>query len=219
MMKGRVALRRHLSARRRFRLCVGMAALATVVSLGPGCGVANHKQSSRDGRQKHAQAVTTTAFQARILRDGRVTFPEYRRSTMAVLRCLKSGRVSVSVRGPRPAPGHELEYFWAVRGPRKGYRQAAAVAGRRFERCHQRFEDAVKVVYGNQRVIPPSKRNAVLAQLVGCLRSSGLRVPDGPPMRKLIATIDGDRSGGAVRCADRYADLFRIPAPLPQAGG
>lgn len=200
-------------------LGVSVAILATATSVATGCAAGDHRSASEKGEGRIRQAVTTTDFQARILRDGRVSFPEYRRATLAALQCLKAGSVPVSVRGPDPAPGRELAYFWAVRGPRKGYRRAAAVAGRRFERCHRRFEDAVKVVYGNQRVIAPPERSAVLARLVECLRSSGLRVPDGPPMRRLIATIDSDRSGGGGRCADRYADLFRIPAPLPQAGG
>jgi hypothetical protein len=147
-----------------------------------------------------------------MLRDGKITFAEYRRATDAVIACLKAGPVDVAVTKPRPVPGGELDYTWSVRGTPGGAKPPFKRANRLFQRCHRRYEEDVKLVYSNQRVIPPARRPAVLAKLVGCLRSKGLEVPSQPAMPKLIAVLNADRREVSRPCTDRYADFFRIPA-------
>jgi hypothetical protein len=148
-----------------------------------------------------------------MLSDGKITFAEYRRSTRAVVRCLRASPVQVRVSRLRPAPGGELDYTWSVRTRPGHLNPAYSAAERRFERCSKRFEQDVKLVYSNQRVIPAAERPAVLDKLVACLRGAGLEVPDRPPMPDLIAILDRDRKGLGTPCADKYADFFRVPAP------
>jgi hypothetical protein len=147
-----------------------------------------------------------------MLRDGKVTFAEYKRSTGAVVRCLRTASVPIAIHGPRAAPGGELEFTWIVKASRGHYRRADAVAHRRFEHCHRKFEEDVKLVYSNQRVIPERDRPAVLASLASCLRAAGLKLPTQPPMKTLIASIDGDKRGRGRACIARYFDFFRLPA-------
>ena len=153
-------------------------------------------------------------FQAAILADGKVTFAEYRMSTLAMVHCLRTARVRIVVTTPVAAPGGELEFRWWVAPGGGNAQRRDALARVIFEQCHRRFEDRVKLVYNNQRVIPLARRPAVRDRLVACLRRSGLRVPDRPAMPELIAVLDADRQGVGLPCADRYADFFRVFAPL-----
>ena len=187
-----------------------LSLIAASASLLAACG--SNSTPGQSGGEASSRARSTTPFQARMLSDGKISFTEYRRATSAVIRCLKSGPVEVAVSAPERAPGGELDYTWSVRSKPGRLKPQYARANRRFERCHSRYEDDVKLVYSNQRVIPAAKRPAVLHELVACLRGAGLEVPDQPPMPELIAILDRDRKGLGTPCADRYADFFRVPA-------
>lgn len=193
---------------RKLTTAMRLAALAATL-VAAGCGSVS---SSSDGRGGSSGARATTPFQARMLDDGEITFAEYRRATDAVVRCLRRGPTPIKVTPPKPAPGGELEFTWSVRTRPGRLKPAYAKALRHAKLCSARFEDDVKLVYSNQRVIPPSRRPAVLADLVRCLRGTGLAVPDRPAMPKLIAVLDADRKGASTPCTNRYADFFRVPA-------
>jgi hypothetical protein len=165
-------------------------------------------------------ALTTSSFQAAMLRDGDVTVHEYAESTDAMIRCLRRSTVPLLVGSARPAPGGELEFEWSLDTP-----DASTVgrlqksAWRTFDRCHRAYEDDVKLIYSNQRVIPEPERPAVLRKLVACMRHVGLtEVPDQPSMRQLATILKSERGKVGVGCADRYADLFRFLAPVPASG-
>jgi hypothetical protein len=176
------------------------------------CGSAPARRLGWVEADANARAQATTPFQSAILRDGKVTFAEYKQSTRAVVHCLRTAPVPIAIHGPRAAPGGELEFTWVVKAPRRDYKRADAVARRRFEHCHRKFEDDVKLVYSNQRVIPERDRPAMLASLASCLRAAGLKLPPQPPMKTLIATIDGDKRELGKACIAKYFDFFRLPA-------
>jgi hypothetical protein len=192
--------------------CLLAIALALAASLVSACGSAPAHRLGWVEADAVARAQATTPFQSAMLRDGKVTFAEYRKSTGAVVHCLRTASVPIAIHGPRAAPGGELEFTWVVKAPRGDYRRADAVARRRFEHCHRKFEDDVKLVYSNQRVIPERDRPAVLASLASCLRAAGLKLPRQPPMKTLIASINADKRELGKACVAKYFDFFRLPA-------
>jgi hypothetical protein len=156
------------------------------------------------------RAARTTPFQAGIIRDGSVTFAEYRASILATVRCLRTQDGEIVVNGPYRVPGGDLEFRWHLSAPSEREPGARGLAERTYGRCNAAFAAQVGIVYSNLRVIPPARRRVVLGRLVRCLRTAGIASPNRPSMPSLLAVLDrvGDR---ATPCTDRYTDFFRLP--------
>jgi hypothetical protein len=156
-----------------------------------------------------SRAAHTTPFQARLLRDGRVTFAEYARTTHALAGCLRAFGGPVKVGPIRRGPAGELGFRWSLRHLGPGRVTAERRARQAFQRCYLTYQNDAASVYANGRVVAPSKRGRVLSMLTDCLRRSGVRVAESASIPSIVRALEaaGPR---ALRCADRHADIFRV---------
>ncbi len=157
-----------------------------------------------------SRAAHTTPFQARLLRDGRVTFAEYARTTHALAGCLRAFGGSIQVGPIRRGPGGELGFRWSLRHQGPGRITAERRARRAFQRCYLAYQDDAATVYANGRVVAPSRRGLVLSMLADCLRRSGVPVTGSASMPNVMRALEAAGPRG-LRCADRHADIFRRP--------
>jgi hypothetical protein len=177
-----------------------------------GCASTADKHEDLTMRDARRRAARAGAFQSAILADGKVDATEYRRSTEAVVRCLRAVReVRFEVYNPEPSRGGELEFTFGLGGTAEApvTEEMEQVARRAYERCHQRFASEVHVVYANQLVVPRSERPAERDRLTACLNRAGIRVSGAPTMNVLVSIVDSNPSPAVDACVEAHWNYFR----------
>lgn len=169
--------------------------------------------------QARILAVQTSAYQAGVLRDGRVTRTEYLAATRDMRRCMVRADLPVAVDAITEAPDGELGFGWKVEARSRAKLHDAQRRGHlAFTRCQRLHRSDIGLIYANQRVVPAGERPARDAKMAACLRRAGLKLPARPRTLELARSLQSEAERGShrgVACANADPDLFRIAAPLP----
>ena len=145
----------------------------------------------------------TSAYQAAILGDGKLTQAEYEGAVLATVACLRDRGVRISV-GPRPIPRNSLEFAWETSNAEE---DAAAAA---YDFCYREYQDLVDIVRYRQNGPSQAEFDAARAALIECLRQAGVPLPASASADDLRAA-DFDYPDAFATCQAEVTTRFNLP--------
>lgn len=181
-------------------LCVVLAA-AVLVS---GCAPTAPKAAALDVR---ALAAQTSAFQAAILKDGKVSAAEYESAALAHRACVEDAG---GVVGELTAVGdNELGFTFTIEAATE---EAARAMEREAEGCLGEYFDIVGRVWAYQQLISPEQRDALRPEVATCLRSVGIDLPDSFTSTQLTDHLSAHEGavGDIKPCMEKYPEFFAV---------
>lgn len=162
---------------RQIRAVLGLVALTVLVA---GCGQASASPASQVDAAAVAEALATSApYQADVLADGVVSYPEYESAQFAVVTCMRDA--GITVQDPHAMPDDDRKLTWSyevIGGPgveldSPEFAALQANADEAYTRCSADYFDAIGLVYESQLLLDPTERDAIRPALVECLNADG----------------------------------------------
>lgn len=159
---------------------VALAGLALLLSAcGAGAAPAPSGPAPFDFDALLAEAQATP-YQYEMLRDGEVSYDEYRRSFAPVIECLRAEGFDV---GPLERQGFRDRFLGFTYGAATDDGLAAADA--LYNRCYDRYQQHVDYAYYRANRPTEADYDEIVADLARCLRAAGFDVAPGASLDDL----------------------------------
>jgi hypothetical protein len=162
-----------------------------------------------------ALAAQTSPFQAKILKDGKVTPTEYESAILAQRACVQSAGGTVSE--VSQTGNNELGFTYTVEAPTEAARSAAE---RKSEACIPKYISEIGKAWAYEQLLSPHQLDELRADVAQCLRSVGIDLRDDFTTKQLSDYLSSHT--GAVEavkpCMDKYPGFFAINPADAQSG-
>jgi hypothetical protein len=150
----------------------------------------------------------TTDFQREILSDGEVGTDEYERAVLARWECVKESGFSPD----QPEWSHG-EFGFGNEMVADTDEQMDALLAKydaEHERCDQEFTSEITLVWVAQMTMSPAERDATRSDVISCLRSVGIEVPDKADDDQIYAAMTPETLDQWKDCSEQFPGFFTV---------